>query len=228
MKQQRKPERYQMSESFLVGGLLAVVGGYLDAYTYLCRGEVFANAQTGNIVFLGFSIVEQNWIAVLHYVSMIGAFILGVIVSDMVEHMLKSSSLIHWRQIVVFLEACLLAAVAFLPSGEMDLLVNAMISFVCAMQVECFRKIRGIAAATTMCTGNLRSGTEQLYGYFKTREKRALRKCLKYYGVIFLFVVGVVLGSALTNWCGEMSSLFSCGLLAIVFGLLFVKDRRIP
>ena len=46
-----------MSESFLVMGLLSVVGGYLDAYTYLCRGGVFANAQTGNIAALGFHIV---------------------------------------------------------------------------------------------------------------------------------------------------------------------------
>ena len=40
----------QRSESFLVGALLAVSGGFLDAYTYLCRGGVFANAQTGNMI----------------------------------------------------------------------------------------------------------------------------------------------------------------------------------
>ena len=39
-----------MSESLLLGALLAVAGGFFDAYTYLCRGGVFANAQTGNIV----------------------------------------------------------------------------------------------------------------------------------------------------------------------------------
>ena len=43
----------QMSESLLLGVLLAVAGGFFDAYTYLCRGKVFANAQTGNIVLSG-------------------------------------------------------------------------------------------------------------------------------------------------------------------------------
>ena len=43
----------QRSESYLVGAVLAVAGGFLDAYTYICRGHVFANAQTGNIVLLG-------------------------------------------------------------------------------------------------------------------------------------------------------------------------------
>ncbi len=42
----------QMSDTIRVGLLLAIVGGFLDAYTYLCRGQVFANAQTGNMVYL--------------------------------------------------------------------------------------------------------------------------------------------------------------------------------
>ena len=40
----------QMSDTFLIAVLLAVVGGSLDAYSYVARGHVFANAQTGNIV----------------------------------------------------------------------------------------------------------------------------------------------------------------------------------
>ena len=43
----------QTSERFRIGALLAVAGGLLDAYTYLMRDGVFANAQTGNIVLLG-------------------------------------------------------------------------------------------------------------------------------------------------------------------------------
>ena len=42
--------RKQMSESMLVWILLTFSGGYMDAYTYLFRGGVFANAQTGNPV----------------------------------------------------------------------------------------------------------------------------------------------------------------------------------
>ena len=45
-------KKRQMSETFRLGILLAIVGGFLDAYTYISRGEVFANAQTGNICLL--------------------------------------------------------------------------------------------------------------------------------------------------------------------------------
>ena len=40
----------QMSEAFCTAMFLSVSGGLQDVYTYLYRGKVFANAQTGNIV----------------------------------------------------------------------------------------------------------------------------------------------------------------------------------
>ena len=69
---------------------------------------------------------------------------------------------LHWRQITVAAELLLLAAVAFLPAA-LDNAANVLVAFVCAVQVESFRKVNGNAFATTMCTGNLRSGTERLY-----------------------------------------------------------------
>ena len=38
-----------IAEFYGVGVMLAIVGGYLDAYTYISRDHVFANAQTGNM-----------------------------------------------------------------------------------------------------------------------------------------------------------------------------------
>ena len=51
----------QMSESFKLGALLAIVGGFLDVYTYICRGQVFSNAQTGNIVLVGLSLAQSDF-----------------------------------------------------------------------------------------------------------------------------------------------------------------------
>ena len=35
---------YQTSEHRITAAALALVGGFLDVYTFLCRGYVFANA----------------------------------------------------------------------------------------------------------------------------------------------------------------------------------------
>ena len=48
----------------------------------------------------------------------------------------------------------------FLPQ-EANTFANAVVSFVCAMQVQTFRKVRGHAYASTMCIGNMRSGTDR-------------------------------------------------------------------
>ena len=42
----------QMSEAMIVSAFLAFSGGFQDAYTYIVRDHVFANAQTGNIVLM--------------------------------------------------------------------------------------------------------------------------------------------------------------------------------
>ena len=55
--------RRQMSESLVTAAFLSVSGGLQDAYTYISRGKVFANAQTGNIVLL--SPVSYTHLAIL-------------------------------------------------------------------------------------------------------------------------------------------------------------------
>ena len=63
-----------ISESFRLAALLALVGGFLDAYTYICRGEVFSNAQTGNIVLVGLALAENNFKNAIYHVLPVIAF----------------------------------------------------------------------------------------------------------------------------------------------------------
>ena len=55
----------QKSESFEIAVLLAIVGGFLDAYTYCCRDKVFANAQTGNFVRMAMALANGEYILIL-------------------------------------------------------------------------------------------------------------------------------------------------------------------
>ena len=53
--------RGQMSEALLTASFIILSGGLQDAYTYLCRGKVFANAQTGNIVLFSAYLFDGEW-----------------------------------------------------------------------------------------------------------------------------------------------------------------------
>ena len=165
----------QMSESFLTAAFLSLSGGLQDAYTYIYRGHVFANAQTGNIVLLSQSIAERNWTQTLEYLIPLSFFAFGIAAAELLRFRYQSTTRIHWRQLVLLFEIAILFAVGFMPE-TCDLIANGIVSFACAMQVQTFRKVKGYSFASTMCIGNLRSGMESLCAYWKTQNRTNLRK----------------------------------------------------
>lgn len=214
----RKQLEYQRSESFAVAALLAVSGGMLDAYTYLCRGGVFANAQTGNIVLLAVRLAEGKWGAAAQYLVPVGAFALGVLVAEAVKSRQKSAvGMFHWRHTVLGIEIVLLMGAAWAPVGIWDSVVNILVSFVCALQVEAFRRVRGRSFASTMCTGNLRSGTEALYHWRAKGDPKAGRTAACYFGVIVCFASGAALGGLLLAWLGQWTILTAVLLQGAAF-----------
>ncbi len=191
----------------------------MDAYSYLFRGHVFANAQTGNMLLLGVNIAGGDFAAASKYIWPILAFTAGIILSDII-HIRINEDIIHWRQISVLIETVILAAVAFLPDTA-NAVSNAMTSFACGIQVESFRAIRGNSIATTMCIGNLRSGTYHLDQFLITKEALYLKKAFLYYGIILSFVAGAIIESGLIAICGGYAILFSSALLMGTLLLMF-------
>ena len=215
--------RGQMSESFLTAVFLSLSGGLQDAYTYLFRGKVFANAQTGNIVLLSANIMDGRWDKVLHYLVPLCAFALGVLAAEKMREHFQAMQRLHWRQLVVLGEVLLLFAVGFLPQSQ-NLLANAIVSFSCAMQVQAFRKVNGYAFASTMCIGDLRSGVEALCVWSRTRDPKAKDRMLRYFGIILLFALGSGIGSKSCVWLGGRAIWISCGLLLVSFALMFIRE----
>ena len=109
----------QMSESFLTAAFLSVSGGLQDAYTYIFRGKVFANAQTGNIVLLSQSIIEKDFGRAIHYLVPLLFFALGIAIAECIHVKFQRIQHIHWRQLVLVLEILLLLVVGFLPTRPM-------------------------------------------------------------------------------------------------------------
>ena len=132
--------RGQMSESMLTAVFIILSGGLQDSYTYLCRGKVFANAQTGNIVLLSAYLFDGEWSHCTRYLVPVLAFMLGIFVAECVHRHYKYMERVHWRQLIILSEIVLLFAVGFLPQ-TINTFANAVVSFVCAMQVQTFRKV---------------------------------------------------------------------------------------
>ena len=219
-----KKKNSQMSSSLAVGILLALAGGFMDAYSYMARGHVFANAQTGNILLFAVAISEGRPADSLRYLLPVVSFALGIALAAAMRTRFGHMSRLHWRQLTLLVEILILFGVSFFPAGQ-HLWANSLTSLACGIQVQAFRKIEGNGIATTMCIGNLRSGTEALHAYFRTREKGALHKALTYFSVIVFFAAGAAAGSALTLALDQSAIWVSCGLLAVSFGMMFTPEK---
>ncbi|WP_036742934.1 YoaK family protein [Peptoniphilus rhinitidis] len=212
-----------LHETFLVLVFITIAGGFQDAYSYLMRGKVFANAQTGNIVLLFKNVVDLDFRTALSYLIPVISFALGVYIAVRFEDAIDKRVL-HWRQYIIALEVIIMIIVSIIPENLNDL-ANALLSFSCAMQVYAFKKIYGLNFATTMCIGNLRSATENLSKYHITKNKDYLENAKKYYTVIFIFGMGAALGYITSELVGLKSILIATILLIVSFVILFFEER---
>lgn len=223
---ERKASSVQPSESYPLAIVLALTGGFLDAYTYVCRDDVFANAQTGNFARMAMAIANAHWLTALRYLLPILSFIVGVTLALRIRVWFQNGRL-HWRQVSVLLEIVLLVIVSRIPSGpRSNIAANILVAFTCAIQVESFRKFLGSVFASTMCTGNLRSATETLNRYFEDKDPNILRKSLRYYGIDLTFVIGCAFGTLMTQHFGTTAVLCCCAMLLVAFCMMFLPEER--
>lgn len=210
----------QMSEAFITSAFLALSGGFQDAYTYNTRNEVFANAQTGNVVLMSQHFMKGAWLEGIRYLLPLIAFAAGVFCAEQIQNRFRYAKRLHWRQGILLLEILILFGVGFMPE-QLDMTATVLVSFACAMQVQTFRKVGGYSYASTMCIGNLRSGTAALSLYIREKRPEQLKQVLYYFGIILLFAIGAGIGGNLSGILGMYTIWISCGLLLISFLLMF-------
>ena len=209
-------------ESVRLGVLLALVGGFLDAYTFLGWDGVFANAQTGNLVLIGIAASLGDFRQMGTYLPPILAFVAGVFVVEAA----KSSSLsarLDWGRFALTLEILTLTVVGFAPPGTPPLFVNAAVSFVASVQVCAFRRLVDAPYSTTMMTGNLRSASQALWVALARRDPGEREKVGRYLTVIGFFTLGALIGGVLTSLGGTRSVWGAAGLLAAALSL-YVRE----
>ena len=213
----------QMSEAFINSAFLALSGGFQDAYTYNTRNEVFSNAQTGNVVLMSQHFMTGDWKAGVRYLLPLIAFVLGVFVADQIQMRYKYARRLHWRQGILLAEIVILFVVGFIPHS-LNMTATIFVSFACAMQVQTFRKMGGYSYASTMCIGNLRSGTAAFSHYLQDKKTEQLKQAAYYFGIIFLFAIGAGLSGNLTEHFGIHMIWISCILLGLSFLLMFENE----
>jgi uncharacterized membrane protein YoaK (UPF0700 family) len=202
--------------------LLATTGGLLDAIVYLNHGHVFANAMSGNVIFLGIAILGRDWGEIAPHLVPIAGFFAGVLTSKHLRTRLSFRSAF----LGLVLEIVAIFALGWLPGGFPEMAFTGIIAYVAAFQVASFRRVDRFAYNSTFITGNLRDTAEGLYNALdpnsapETREKGLSQA--RDLGVICLcFLAGAILGAWAAPRFGNYSIWLAEPLLLAVTVLTF-------
>ncbi|MET9381815.1 YoaK family protein [Streptomyces sp. NPDC002928] len=219
------PEPLPTSQSVRLGVLLAMVGGALDAYTFVSRGGVFACAQTANVVLLGIEAAHGQWWRGLTHVPPILAFVAGVLAAESLKHPRMAHVVRRPTRAALVLEVVVLAGVGLVPAGAPDILVTVLIAFTASVQITTFRKLVDTAYNSTMTTGNLRTATQSAYEAFVGHDGESARRGRQFTAVIVAFMAGALGGAALTTTVG-VRAVWAAAVLLFCGLALFVHDER--
>ncbi|MDD3049508.1 MAG: YoaK family protein [Bacilli bacterium] len=216
------------SESVRLGILLATVGGFLDAYTFICRGGVFANAQTGNIVLIGVEATKGNFRQAFMAFLPILAFIIGIVVTEKIKEFKfpSSTSVTYSERIILLIEIIILFIIGFIPTTVSNAFVTIPISFASSVQIATFAKLVDSPYSTTMCTGNLRSASQAAYKAFVKKDSKSVIKVARYSMIILSFIIGGCFAGILTSLVGVKSIWFAVIVLIFSVALFTVDEHK--
>lgn len=212
MKEQHPAEpHYLTCERNWVYFTLIAVAGFWGAYTYLLRGNVFYNAQTGNVVLMGLALGSAEWAKAGYYLVPISAYILGAFVSEL-----------------MLIEMIAVLGLGFLPETAPVQICQVVINFVASMQYNTFRQAEGVPVATTFATNHIRQigvGLAKELRHRHSADKSHRRKLARHCGMLFFFILGAVTGTVFCHLLVGRAIWLTMIPLGIIFLTLLHADR---
>ena len=217
----RKNESIHTTETIYVASMLTLSGGFVEGYTYITRDGIFAYAQTGNMIFFAMHLAKKEFALTMHYLIPISVFIIGIWTALYIKKILNKKKLMELEYVIILMSAIILFIVGFLHKGISNIIVVSVISFMSATLMITFNKVEGLTYVTNMCTGNLKSASDNLFKFLFNKDKTGLKNGIIYLTILFSFTFGAFLGSFFTNMFGIKSIWIASGLLFVVESLMF-------
>jgi uncharacterized membrane protein YoaK (UPF0700 family) len=211
--------------------LLMMSCGIMGAYTYVLKGGVFCNAQTGNILLFGIALGQMQRAKAAYLLIPITAYFSGAFVSEILPVYVRKTGLLRWDTLLTGVEFVVLILLGFLPESVPVQVFQVTINFICSMQYNTFRQAQGIPMATTFCTNHLRQVGIHLAKWFRKKDQNALARSFRHLEMIGAFVLGSFCGTVMCRLFGNYAIWGAAFLQLFVFldllfaGLTKEKDK---
>lgn len=213
---------------------LAFIGGFLEAYTYLLKGSIFANAQTGNFALMAINFAYyRSPLKAAYYLIPICAYIVGIFLTTSLPSKLNGRrGRLSWYMMFIIIQFIALLCVGFIPPSVPYSVTTVTVAFLCAMQYNTFKSCRGLAMSTVFCTNNLRQLAMSVVDRTNGGRKGLVRRGIVYLLNIVCFVTGAAVSSVLINMLnehrlGSEHSIWLCCLILIPTGIyLYINEKK--
>lgn len=219
------PDDTERARTLWFALLLTLTNGFMDAHTYYVRGGVFANVQTGNVIFFAIDASERKLPAAMAHVWPILAFMVGVALAAHIKSGRAERRVTHPLRWTMAVQAVALGVIGFVPATVAHSYVTVPIAFLAAVQMGLFRNIGELAYLPVATTGNLMRFVES--GYDGVVEKKGpSRRASWIYGTLILaFAGGALIGAFTSRAWGVHAIWLAAGMLAVTL-VLFIVDER--
>jgi uncharacterized membrane protein YoaK (UPF0700 family) len=209
--------------SLIVAMLLTAAGGFLDAFSYLGQGHVFANVMTGNLVLSAISLVHGDWTHVARLLLPLVSYVAGASAGGMLRSSAQKRMIAAPQVMALGIEIAILVGIGWLPQGFSSAAIVSAISFLIAVRSCFFSHVEAWTYASTMPTGNLRQfGEAVVQSLSGTGNPKSKRQATVFALVTLSFFLGGLTGGVATDilhnraiWIGALFLLAAlmCGLV---------------
>lgn len=223
-----KSDNYLLCEQNWVYYTLIMVSGFWGAYTYLLRGNVFCNAQTGNVVLMGLALGSGEIYQAIYYLIPISAYLAGAFISEFMPNPVRRSLMIRWDTLLIGVESLVVIFLGFIPDSFPVQISQVAINFIASMQYNTFRQAQGTPMATTFATNHIRQigiGLAKEIRHWNKEDKSHRVKLKKHFFMLLFFFSGAVIGTVFCNHIKGHAIWITAVPLTGLFGLMIYDDR---
>jgi uncharacterized membrane protein YoaK (UPF0700 family) len=206
--------------------LLTLANGFIDPYTVLTRGGVFANVQTGNVIFCAVALSVREWGQALERLGLVVAFVSGVALAAHLKAGGLDRIVPHPLRWTLVIQAIVLVVSGLVPVSAPQSYVTVPISLLAGMQAGLFRQIGNVTYFPIATTGNLLRIGQAGHDYLIARRADARKGFLIYCWLIPSFSCGAVIGAFVTRAVGVRAIWVAAALLTVVLILLVLDQRK--
>jgi uncharacterized membrane protein YoaK (UPF0700 family) len=202
--------------------VVSSVGGFLGSYAIFNFYEIFANAQTANMIHLVRDLFDADFGGLAYVLVSMLTYILG----NAFCVLYRKFGRLELRTVSLALDALVILAVGIIINFTSTDFALLPIVFAAPIQWNAFSGDAGYASSTIFSTNNLRQATMSLTLYLTEGDKAHLSKSKFFWATLLVFHLGVALQCFASSVFG-LRSIWLAYIPLFFATLAYCRQRRI-